>query len=279
MGEPEADAGPRRVALIGRPNVGKSSLLNRVAGASKSLVDDVAGTTRDPVDSEVQIGEHTYLFVDTAGLRRRVDEASGAEFYASVRTRRALERAEVAVLVLDAGARLTEQDQRVANLVIETGRALVIGLNKWDLVDEDRRYELERELPAELGMVAWAPRVNLSALTGRALDKLPRAIEAALAGWETRIPTGRLNAWLADVVAATPPPARGGRAPKIQFATQAAISPPRVVIFSTRFLEESYRRFLVRRLREDFGFVGTPVELSVRVKGQDTGRGSRSSSR
>jgi GTP-binding protein len=279
MGEPDAEGGPRRVALVGRPNVGKSSLLNRVAGSSKSLVDDVAGTTRDPVDSEVQIGEHTYLFVDTAGLRRRVDEASGAEFYASVRTRKALERAEVALLVLDAGARVTEQDQRIANLVIETGRALVIGLNKWDLVDEDRRYELERELPAELGMVAWAPRINLSALTGRAIDKLPRALEEALAGWETRIPTGRLNAWLGDIVAATPPPARGGRAPKIQFATQAAISPPRIVIFSTRFIEEGYRRFLMRKLREDFGFAGTPIELSIRVKGQDTGQGSRSGSR
>ncbi|HVU74499.1 MAG TPA: ribosome biogenesis GTPase Der [Mycobacteriales bacterium] len=262
----EEPVGPRRVALVGRPNVGKSSLLNKLLGQQRVLVDAEAGTTRDPVDAEVEIAGSTYLFVDTAGLRRRTKEAAGAEYYASLRTHTALERAEVAVLVLDASQPLTEQDQRIATMIIEAGRALVLVLNKWDLVDEDRRYELERELPGELGQIGWAPRVNVSAKTGRALDKLPRAIEAALEGWDTRVPTGRLNAWLGEVIAATPPPARGGRAPRVRFATQADVRPPRFVLFSSGFLEETYRRFLTRRLREDFGFVGTPIELSVRLR-------------
>jgi GTP-binding protein len=252
--------------------VGKSSLLNRLAGVERALVDSVAGTTRDPVDSEVVIDGSSYLLVDTAGLRRRVHEASGTEYYASLRTQRALERAEVVLLVLDASEPLTEQDQRIATLAVQAGRAVVLVLNKWDLVDEDRRLMLERELEAELSQLQWAPRVNVSAQTGRSVDKLARAIETALQGWETRIPTGRLNAWLAEVTGATPPPSRGGRVPKVQFATQADTRPPRFVIFSTRFLEEGYRRFLVRRLREDFGFAGTPIELSVRQRESSRGR-------
>lgn len=259
-------AGPRRIALVGRPNVGKSSLLNRLLGEQRVLVDAAAGTTRDPVDSLVTIASTTYLFVDTAGLRRRVREASGAEYFAALRTQQALEAAECAVVLLDASEPLTEQDQRVLGFAVEAGRALVVAVNKWDLLDEDRRYDLERELAADLGRVAWAPRVNVSAATGRSVDRLAPAVETSLAGWETRVPTGRLNAWIADVTTATPPPGRSGRVPKVQFATQAATRPPRFVVFATGFLEPAYRRFLERRLREEFGFRGSPIELSVRVR-------------
>ncbi len=263
------EGGPRRVALLGRPNVGKSSLLNKLVGETRSVVDDVAGTTRDPVDSLVPLGGELWRFVDTAGLRRRVREAAGAEYYSSLRTETALRSAEVALVLLDAGERLSEQDQRILTMAVEAGRAIVIAFNKWDLVDEDRRYDLEREVDRDLSRIQWAPRVNVSARTGRSVDKLATAIRTALAGWETRISTGRLNSWLAEVVATTPPPSRGGKIPKVLFATQADIRPPRFVVFSSGFLEAGYRRFLERRLREDFGFAGTPIEVSVRVKNRD----------
>ncbi|MGH8963418.1 MAG: ribosome biogenesis GTPase Der [Jatrophihabitantaceae bacterium] len=262
----DVEGGPRRVALIGRPNVGKSSLLNRLTGEQRSVVDEVAGTTIDPVDSLVELGGEVWRFVDTAGLRRRVRQASGMEYYASLRTAAAIEAAEVAVVLLDAAERLSEQDQRVIAEVVEAGRALVIAFNKWDLVDEDRRDLLDREISRDLARVAWAPRINVSAKTGRAVDKLAGHLRASLASWDRRISTGRLNGWLAEVVGQTPPPPRGGKAPRVLFATQADTRPPRFVLFTTGFLEAGYRRFIERRLREDFDFAGTPIEISVRVR-------------
>jgi GTPase len=261
-----ADAGPRRVALLGRPNVGKSSLLNKLAGEQRALVDPVAGTTRDPVDQLVELGGITWRFVDTAGIRRRFRESQGADYYAALRTAGALDRAEVAVVLVDASEPLAEQDLRIVSMVIEAGRALVIAFNKWDLVDSERQRYLEREIDRQLYTARWAPRVNISAATGRHTDRLVPALTKALAGWETRVPTGRLNAWLNGLVAATPPPMRGGRQPKILFATQAGIRPPHFVLFTTGFLEAAYRRFVERRLREEFGFEGSPVQVSVRVR-------------
>ena len=264
--ETATESGPRRVALVGRPNVGKSSLLNRLARDDRSVVDAVAGTTIDPVDSLVELGGQTWRFVDTAGLRRRVHQAAGMEYYASLRTAGAIEAAEVAIALLDASEPLSEQDQRVIAAVTDAGRALVIAYNKWDLVDEDRRDTLEREASRDLARVQWAPRVNVSALTGRSVDKLAAALRTSLESWDRRISTGRLNAWLADVVTTTPPPGRGGKVPRVLFATQADSRPPRFVLFATGFLEAGYRRFIERRLREDFDFTGTPIEISVRVR-------------
>lgn len=258
--------GPRRVALVGKPNVGKSSLLNRLAGDERSVVHDVAGTTVDPVDSLIELGGKTWRFVDTAGLRRKVGQASGHEFYASVRTHGAIDAAEVAIMLIDASQPLTEQDLRVLSMVIEAGRALVIAFNKWDLVDEDRRYLLDKEIDRELVQVQWAPRVNISAMTGRAVQKLVPALETSLASWDKRISTGQLNNFLKEIVAATPPPVRGGKQPKILFATQATTRPPTFVLFTSGFLEAGYRRFLERRLREQFGFEGSPVRINVRVR-------------
>ena len=269
--EVEASGGPRRVALVGRPNVGKSSLMNRLTGEERSVVDSVAGTTVDPVDSLVEVGGQVWRFVDTAGLRRRVSTASGMEYYASLRTASAIESAEVAVVLLDASEPLSEQDQRVISTVIESGRALVVAFNKWDLLDEDRRELLEREIDWELQRVQWAPRVNVSAKTGRSVERLAGALRTSLESWDRRIPTGRLNSWLNEVVAATPPPGRGGKHPRVLFATQADTRPPRFVLFTTGFLEAGYRRFIERRLREDFDFTGSPIEISVRVRE----RGSR----
>lgn len=258
--------GPRRVALVGKPNVGKSSLLNKLAGDQRSVVHDVAGTTVDPVDSLIDLGGKVWRFVDTAGLRRKVGQASGHEFYASVRTRGAIDVAEVVVVLIDASQQLTEQDLRVLSMVIEAGRALVLAYNKWDLVDEDRRDLLDREIDRELVQVRWAQRVNISAKTGRAVQKLVPAMETALASWDTRIATGPLNSWIKEVVAATPPPVRGGKQPRILFATQATARPPTFVLFTTGFLEAGYRRFLERRLRETFGFEGSPIRINVRMR-------------
>jgi GTP-binding protein len=264
--------GPRRVALVGRPNVGKSSLHNRLTGEERSVVDAVAGTTVDPVDSLLELGGEVWRFVDTAGLRRRVNTASGMEYYASLRTASAIEVAEVAVVLLDASEVISEQDQRVISTVVDAGRALVIAFNKWDLVDEDRRLQLDKEADWELQRVQWAQRVNVSAKTGRAVDRLAGALRTALESWDRRIPTGRLNSWLTELVAATPPPARGGKHPRVLFATQADTRPPRFVLFTTGFLEAGYRRFIERRLREDFGFEGSPIQISVRVRERENRR-------
>jgi GTP-binding protein len=261
-----AETGPHRVALLGRPNVGKSSLLNRLAGEDRVVVDEVAGTTVDPVDELVELGGRTWRFVDTAGIRRRVKESSGHEFYASLRTQSALEKAEVAVVLLDVSEPLSEQDTRIISMVVESGRALVLAFNKWDLLDDERRRYLEREVERDLARVSWAPRVNISAHTGRHVEKLVPAIDSALAGWATRIPTARLNAFLGRLVAEHPHPVRGGKQPRVLFATQAATRPPTFVLFTSGFLEVGYRRFIERRLREEFGFVGSPIRLSMRVR-------------
>ncbi|MGZ4596331.1 MAG: ribosome biogenesis GTPase Der [Actinomycetes bacterium] len=268
----DEEAGPRRVALLGRPNVGKSSLLNQVAGEDRVVVDSVAGTTRDPVDELIELGGKTWRFVDTAGIRRRAHQSSGTDYYATLRTQSALDRAEIAVVLIDASETLSEQDTRIITMVVESGRALVIAYNKWDLLDEERRFYLEREIERDLVQVQWAPRVNVSARTGRHMDKLVPAIETALDSWDSRVPTGRLNSFLGELVSAHPHPIRGGKQPRILFATQADTRPPRFVLFASGFLEAGYRRFVERRIREEFGFIGTPIEISVKVR-ERRGRG------
>ncbi|HHX48250.1 MAG TPA: GTP-binding protein, partial [Brevibacterium sp.] len=257
---------------VGRPNVGKSSLLNQLIGSDRVLVDNVAGTTRDPVDELIELGDKQWRFVDTAGIRRRAHQASGADFYAALRTQTALERAEVALVLMEVQDPLSEQDVRIVTTAVEAGRAVVLAFNKWDLLDEERRFYLEREIERDLGHVAWAPRVNISAKTGRHAEKLVPAMEAALEGWDTRIPTGRLNAFLGELVAANPHPVRGGKQPRILFGTQAQSRPPKFVLFTTGFLDPGYRRFIIRRLRETFGFKGTPIEVSMRIREKRRGR-------
>ncbi|MEU4577679.1 ribosome biogenesis GTPase Der [Nonomuraea sp. ATR24] len=258
--------GPYRVALLGKPNVGKSSLLNKLAGEERVLVDPMAGTTRDPVDELIELGGRTWRFVDTAGIRRRDRELQGADFYAAMRTRAALERSEVAIVLIDASEPLTEQDLRIITLVIESGRAMVVAFNKWDLVDEDRRYYLEKEIDRQLVRTPWALRVNISAKTGRHMDRLVPALEKALDSWSTRVPTSRLNAFLTELIQQTPPPVRGGKQPKILFATQASIEPPKFVLFTSGWLEDTYRRFIERRIREEFGFAGSPIEVTMKIR-------------
>ncbi|MBN9241142.1 MAG: ribosome biogenesis GTPase Der [Micrococcales bacterium 70-64] len=262
----EEVGGPRRVAILGRPNVGKSSLLNKTAGEERVVVNEMAGTTRDPVDEQIELGGKFWRFVDTAGIRRRVNLSQGADFYATLRTSAALEKAEVAVVVLDVTEPISVQDLKIIDLVLESGRALVLAYNKWDLLDDERRIYLEREIEQDLSHVSWAPRVNISAKTGRHLEKLVPALELALASWDTRIPTGKFNALLAELTAEHPHPVRGGKQPRILFGTQAASRPPTFVLFTTGFLDPQYRRFIQRRLREIFGFEGSPINVNMRVR-------------
>ncbi len=262
----EEVGGPRRIAIVGKPNVGKSSLLNKLSGQQRSVVDNASGTTVDPVDELVELGGEVYRFIDTAGLRRRVKEASGHEYYASLRTQQAIERAEVCVVVIDAAETISDQDLKILTMVEEAGKAMVIAYNKWDLTDDERRRYLEREVERDIHAFAWAPHVNISALTGRNVDKLKKAVDAALEGWETRVTTGNLNAFLGRVAAAHPHPVRSGKQPRILFGTQAQNCPPTFVLFTSGKLDAQYERFVERRLREEFGFVGSPVLVEVRAR-------------
>lgn len=265
MAEPEV-GGPRRVAIVGKPNVGKSSLLNKLSGGNRSVVSDVSGTTVDPVDELVGIAGETYRLIDTAGIRKRVKEASGSEYYAWLRTQAAIERAECCIMVVDAAEPIAEQDLKILDGIEQAGRALVIAFNKWDLTDEERRRYLARETERDLGPWAWAPSVNISALTGRNVDKLAKAIEMSLTGWQTRVSTGQLNSFLGRVAAAHPHPVRGGKQPRILFGTQAQSGPPRFLLFTSGAVDTQYVRFIERRLREEFGFAGSPVHIEVRAR-------------
>ena len=269
VGAAQVQDGYRRIALIGRPNVGKSSLLNALAGENRSIVDDVAGTTRDPVDELIEFGGSIWRFVDTAGLKKRANQSSGTDYYATLRTQTALERCECAVVVLDASVPISEQDLRIITMVEEAGKAMVIVMNKWDLVDEDRRDQLDKEIDRHLDQVEWAQRVNVAAKTGWHRDRLAPALRTAIDSWERRVPTSKLNSFLGALIGATPPPVRGGKQPKVYYATQAGIAPPKFVIFSSGWIEASYRRFIERRLREEFKFPGTPVQVAIRVKERD----------
>jgi len=254
---PEGDL--HRIALVGRPNVGKSSLLNSIAGQERVVVNETAGTTRDPVDEIIELDGRQWVFVDTAGIRRRVKQSRGADYYAVLRTQGAIDKAEVAVVLLDASEPISEQDVRVVQQAVDAGRALV-------LADEERQKMLLWEVEHDLAHVSWAPHINLAARTGWHTNRLVRALDAALEGWTTRVPTGRLNGFLGQLQSATPHPVRGGKQPRILFATQVQVAPPRIVIFTTGFLDAGYRRFIERRLREEFGFTGTPIQIGVRVR-------------
>ena len=254
------------IAIIGKPNVGKSSLLNVLVGEERSLVSEVAGTTRDPVDETVSYGSTSYRFVDTAGIRRRSHQDEGADYYAVLRSQRALEQADLGLLIIDASEPIAEQDLRLISSIEDSGKALVVVMNKWDLVDEDRRTLLDREIERNFVQVEWASRINVSAKTGWHRDRIFPAIERALRSWQTRIPTSKLNAFVGSLVGENPPPVRSGKQPKIQYCSQVQVSPPTFVIFATGFLESSYRRFIERRLREEFGFEGSPIRISVRLK-------------
>ncbi len=254
------------IAIVGRPNVGKSSILNRIAGQSRSLVSPVAGTTRDPVDSLITRGDKSYLLIDTAGIRRRSQVSGAPEELAVMMARRQIERAELAVLVVDASQGITSGDLAIAGTIWELGRAAVVAINKWDLLDEEKREKLEFAMQRMDELLAGPGRVNVSALTGRGIEKLWGPIDRALTAYHIRLTTGQLNRFFDTAIKRVSPPALGGAPWKLYYSTQVSTAPPTFMLFANRNLprNHNYRRYLENRLRDELELPGVPVRLVVR---------------
>ena len=254
------------VAIVGRPNVGKSSLLNRISGQNRALVSPVAGTTRDPVDTLIQRGEKSYLLIDTAGMRRRSQVSGAPEELAVMMARRQIERSQVAVLVIDAAAGVTSSDLAIAGSIWELGRAAVVAINKWDLLDEERREKLELSFERLDELLSSPGRVNVSALSGRGIDKLWGPIDRALAAYRIKLSTGQLNRLFEEFIRKVSPPSLGGAPWKLYYVTQVSTAPPTFMLFANRNLPRNhhYRRYLENRLRESLDLPGVPVRLVVR---------------
>lgn len=255
------------VAIVGRPNVGKSTLLNRLAGTDRVIVSQAPGTTRDPIDVEVTIGEDRYRLVDTAGIRRRPQIHEDADYFSVLRARQAIESADVALLMVDATEGVTHQDQRIASELVDSGAAVVILLNKWDAAGEEERELTERSLPDRFGFMGWAPVLRVSAKTGAGLKRLAPVLAEVRERRQTRVPTGLINRQVREWIASHPPPVRKGRRPKIHYVVQAGTAPPTFVLFlSGGELGDDYLRYLENRLRQVHDFTGNPIRFSTRKR-------------
>ncbi len=263
---PTPDAPP--VAIVGRPNVGKSSLLNRIAGQTRSLVSPVAGTTRDPVDTLVMRDDKPYLLIDTAGIRRRSQTTGQPEELAVMMARRQIERCQVAVLVIDASQGVTSGDMAIAGTIWELGRAAVLAINKWDLLDEEKREKLELQMERMDELLSDPGRVNVSALTGRGVEKLWKPIDEVLKAYHIRLSTGQLNRFFEAAIKRVSPPAIHGAPWRLYYTTQVSTAPPTFMLFANRSLprNHTYRRYLENRLREELELPGVPVRLVVRKR-------------
>ena len=270
--EEEEDSDIINVAIVGKPNVGKSSLLNRILGEERVIVSNVAGTTRDAIDSEFENETGKYCFIDTAGMRRKSKVDDIIEKYSNMRTVAAIERADVCLILVDANDGVTEQDTKIAGLVHEAGKAAIIVVNKWDAVaDKETNTMRDKEAAVREGLsyMTYAPVVFLSALTGSRVDKLYQMIQDVHAQNTMRITTGALNSVLADATARVQPPTDKGRRLKIYYMTQASSKPPHFVIFcnDARLFHFSYQRYLENQIREVFGLKGTPIRITIRQRG------------
>ena len=268
----EEDSDLIKVAIVGKPNVGKSSLLNRILGEERVIVSDVAGTTRDAIDSYFENDTGKYCFIDTAGMRRKSKVDDAIEKYSNMRSISAIDRADVCLILVDANEGVTEQDTKIAGLIHEAGKAAVIVVNKWDAVEDketNTMRDMETQVRQGLSYMLYAPVVFLSALTGQRVDKLFQVIQDVYAQNTKRITTGALNSVLADATARVQPPTDKGRRLKIYYMTQASTKPPHFVIFcnDARLFHFSYQRYLENQIREVFGLQGTPVRITIRQKG------------
>ena len=262
------------VAIVGRPNVGKSSLLNKISGLNRALVSPVAGTTRDPVDTLITRDGKSYLLIDTAGIRRRSQVSGAPEELAVMMARRQIERAQVAVLVIDASAGVTSGDLAIAGSIWELGRASVVAINKWDLLDEEAREKLEFSFQKLDELMASPGRVNVSALSGRGIEKLWGPIDRALKAYHLKLSTGHLNRLFEGFVKKVAPPSMGGAHWKLYYVTQVSTAPPTFMLFANRLLPRNshYRRYLENRLREELDLPGVPVRLVVRRRTEGSDR-------
>jgi GTPase len=266
--ETEPQSGPFSIAIVGRPNVGKSTLFNRLVGDERAIVHDEPGTTRDSIDTVIETEEGPLRFVDTAGMRRRSRIDEPTEYYSLVRALESVDRAAAALLVIDATAGVTHQDQRLAERVDAAGTAAIVVLNKWDLTDADQRRDVLEQAADRLEFLAYAPLVKVSALTGRNLRHVLPALREAEAAYHRRVPTAALNRVITDAQQRQPPPVVRKRRPRVLYATQGAADPPTFTLFATHKLPQTYLRYLEHRIREAFELGPTPVKLRVRLRGR-----------
>ncbi len=263
--ELDEESGLAQLAIIGRPNVGKSTLLNQLAGAERVLVSDAPGTTRDPINMVVELDGEPFEIIDTAGIKRRTKIKDDVEFYAVLRAQQTLARADVALLIVDGTRGATHQEQRLAEEIREAGAGLIVLLNKWDIVSEEERLATEDSVADRLGFVAWAPVLRMAAKTGSRLHRLPAAIRAVLENRRQRIPTADLNRLIRQWQESHPPPVKKGRRPRIIYATQTSTEPPSIILFVRGGdVGADYLRYLENRLREEYDFMGTPLRLTAR---------------
>ena len=259
-----------KVAIIGRPNVGKSSLINRILGEQRTIVSDVAGTTRDAIDSDYEYEGQKFTFIDTAGIRRRAKVKESVEKYSIIRAVAAIERADVCVMLLNAEEGISEQDSRIAGIAHEAGKAVIIAVNKWDALEKDNHTlnNFMKKIDEEFKYLSYAPKLFISAKTGQRVTKLFELIRLVNESNNLRISTGMLNDVLIEAMALNQPPAEKGRPLKIYYMTQVSVRPPTFVLFvnETELLHFSYKRYIENQLREAFGFVGTPIHFIARKR-------------
>jgi GTPase len=263
--EAQAEDGDRvfSVALVGRPNVGKSTLFNRLIGDERSVVHDMPGTTRDAVDTVVETDDGPVRFVDTAGMRRKARIDDGTEYYSFVRALKAIDRADVALLVIDSRDGITHQDQRLAERIDAAGCPIVVVMNKWELLDREAREDVAYQIGTRLHFLGESPVLRISALTGKGVQRLLPTLQGAIEDYHRRVPTRKVNEVIRSAQAAQPPP-HGGR---ILYATQGAVDPPTFTLFANKEIPKPYLRYLERMLREEFAFGATPIKIRVRRRG------------
>lgn len=267
----DSDTPPTRVAVIGRPNAGKSSLVNRLLGEQRQLVDDRPGTTVDSIDTLIEVEGKPLILIDTAGMRRRRSVEKGIEALSVVQAIRAIERSDVVLLMIDAHRGPAEQDTKIVSMALDRGRAVVVALNKMDLLDADERKSARDKLRDVLAFMPWAPCCRLSVRTGRGVQTLIKTVQDAAHAHKQRVSTGELNRFFEEVLEHHPPPTQGGRPVRLYYVTQAAVAPPTFVAV-TNYPERvhfSYRRYVINQLRDRFGFVGTPIRVLYRPKKRD----------
>ena len=262
-----------KVAIIGKPNVGKSSLINKILGEDRLIVSNVPGTTRDAIDSPIEIEGQKYIFIDTAGMRRKSKNKEEIERFSIIRAVAAVERCDVAILVIDANEGITDQDTKIAGIAHERGRAAIIAVNKWDSIEKNDKTmnQYLKDIGNELAYMPYAPKVFISALTGQRINRMLELIQTVYQNHALRISTGLLNDVLIEATAMQQPPADKGRQLKLYYMTQVSVKPPTFVIFvnDRELFHFSYRRYIENQLREAFGFVGTPIHFIVREKGRE----------
>jgi GTPase len=277
LAEPERIEAGIRVAIVGRPNVGKSSLLNKLIGRPRAIVDSTPGTTRDTLDTPLLREGRKYVFIDTAGIRRKSKVTERVEKFSAIKALKSLERCDVALVLIDGFEGLTEQDARIAEFAEESGRALILVVNKWDLVQKETQTmeEYKERIRRDMKTLDYVPALFISAMTGQRVSYLLQTIDEVMAEHRKRITTGELNTWLRETVESYPPPAFHNRPVKLLFISQVSTAPPTFILFVNEplGLGESYQRYLLRRLREKYGFAGTPLRLHLRKRKKDKAKG------